>query len=73
MPQFGETADEEIKIVRWIISVGDAVNAGEALLEVETEKSTLEVEAAFSGRLARIEKKTGDVARPGEILGYMDH
>jgi pyruvate/2-oxoglutarate dehydrogenase complex dihydrolipoamide acyltransferase (E2) component len=72
MPQFGETAGEEIKIVRWMKSVGDTVTAGEALIEVETEKSTLVLEAVDSGRLVRIEKKSGDSVRPGETVGYLE-
>lgn len=72
MPQFGETACEEIKIVKWKKSAGDVVNAGDALLEVDTEKSTLDVEAVTSGRLAAIEKKAGDIVHPGEIIGYLE-
>ena len=73
MPQFGETAGEEIKIVKWKKSLGDVVQAGDTLLEVETEKSTLEVEAVDSGRLAIIEKHDGEVARPGEVIGHLDN
>jgi 2-oxoglutarate dehydrogenase E2 component (dihydrolipoamide succinyltransferase) len=73
MPQFGETAGEEIKIVKWKKFIGDAVEAGAALVEVETEKSTLDVEAACSGKLAGIEKKAGEIAHPGEIIGYLEN
>jgi pyruvate/2-oxoglutarate dehydrogenase complex dihydrolipoamide acyltransferase (E2) component len=73
MPQFGETAGEEIKIVKWKKLVGDTVKVGDALVEVETEKSTLEVEAANFGRLAGIEKDAGDIAHPGEIIGFLDN
>ena len=73
MPQFGETAGEDIKIVKWKKFIGDAVEAGDSLVEVETEKSTLEVEAADSGKLARIEKNDGEIAHPGEIIGYLEN
>ena len=72
MPQFGETAGEEIKIVKWKKFVGDAVKAGDALLEVDTEKSTLVVEAADTGRLAAILINAGDIAHAGDIIGYLE-
>jgi pyruvate/2-oxoglutarate dehydrogenase complex dihydrolipoamide acyltransferase (E2) component len=34
---------EEVKVVRWLKNVGDSVAAGEPLLEVETEKSVVEI------------------------------
>jgi pyruvate/2-oxoglutarate dehydrogenase complex dihydrolipoamide acyltransferase (E2) component len=45
---------EEVKVVRWLKNVGDNVVAGEPLLEVETEKSVVEIEAAVTGRLTQI-------------------
>ena len=45
---------EAVKVVRWLKNVGDNVAAGEPLLEVETEKSVVEIEAAATGRLAQI-------------------
>lgn len=44
----------EARIVRWISSVGDRVQAGEAIAEIETAKSTVEVEAPVSGTLSCI-------------------
>ena len=45
---------EEVKVVRWLKNVGDSLAAGEPLLEVETEKSVVEIEAAATGRLTQI-------------------
>jgi pyruvate/2-oxoglutarate dehydrogenase complex dihydrolipoamide acyltransferase (E2) component len=45
---------EEVKVLRWLKNVGDNVVAGEPLLEVETEKSVVEIEAAVTGRLTQI-------------------
>jgi len=72
MPQFGETTEEEISIRCWLKSPGEEVAAGEALLEIETDKATLTVEAAESGRLARIEKPAGEVVKPGAVIGYLE-
>ena len=45
---------EAVKVVRWLKEVGDDVVAGEPLLEVESEKSIVEIEAAVTGRLTQI-------------------
>ena len=42
---------EEVRVVKWHKAVGDAVNAGEVVLEVETDKSVIEVEAVGAGVL----------------------
>ncbi|MCM8731622.1 biotin/lipoyl-containing protein [Hephaestia sp. GCM10023244] len=44
----------EATIVKWLKSVGDRVEAGEAVVEIETAKSTVEVEAPVSGTLSQI-------------------
>jgi len=44
----------EATIVRWLKNVGDRVEKDEALLEIETAKSTVEVEAPASGTLTQI-------------------
>ena len=71
MPQFGETVEEEITITRWLKAVGDPIEAGEPLLEVETDKATLSVEAADSGTLARIVVEAGQAVKPGTTIGYL--
>ncbi len=72
MPQFGETPAEQITITRWSKEIGDTVEAGEILLEVETDKATLSVEAADSGRLAQIVRHAGETVRPGSVIGYLE-
>lgn len=53
MPKMGQTM-EEGSVVEWMKQEGDAVNKGEVLLTVETDKSTLEVEADYAGVLFKI-------------------
>jgi pyruvate dehydrogenase E2 component (dihydrolipoamide acetyltransferase) len=72
MPQFGETIEEEITINRWLKNVGDHVEAGEPLLEVETDKATLSVEAAESGTLSRVVVESGRAVKPGTTIGYLE-
>jgi pyruvate dehydrogenase E2 component (dihydrolipoamide acetyltransferase) len=53
MPELSPSMTEG-KLLRWLKSEGDAVEAGEAIAEVETDKATLEVEAPASGVLGKI-------------------
>ncbi len=61
MPDLGQTVAEG-KIVRWLKKPGDSVSKGEALLEVETDKVTMEVESYKSGYLREILVGEGEVA-----------
>ena len=45
---------EEVQIVRWLKDVGDSVSAGEGIVEIETEKAVVEIEAPAAGVLAEI-------------------
>jgi pyruvate dehydrogenase E2 component (dihydrolipoamide acetyltransferase) len=53
MPKFGETM-EEGTIVAWKKQVGDSIVDGEVIAEVDTDKSTLEIESPVSGKLLEI-------------------
>jgi pyruvate dehydrogenase E2 component (dihydrolipoamide acetyltransferase) len=63
---------EEVKIVRWLKRVGDNVIAGEPLLEVETEKSVVEIEAAATGRLTQIQAPVDSQAVVGDQVAWID-
>ena len=71
VPQLGESI-VEATVVQWFKGEGDPVATGEALLELETEKVTLEVNANDSGVLARIERAAGEDVRIGDLLGVLD-
>ena len=70
IPALGTTSDE-LRIVAWRKAVGDAVAAGEPLLEVETDKATLEVEATAAGTLLRIERAAGETLEVGTLVGWI--
>src|SRR3954465_3982392 len=53
MPALSPTMTEG-KLARWLKSVGDDVHAGDVIAEIETDKATMEVEAADEGKLAQI-------------------
>ena len=70
MPKLGLTM-EEATIVNWFKEEGDPVNNGEAILEIETDKSTVEVEAPASGKLGPLLFPEGSVVPIGEIITYV--
>ena len=45
---------EEVRIIRWLKEKGQAVSAGEPILEIETDKATMEVESFADGILLEI-------------------
>ena len=71
VPQLGESI-VEATVVQWFKQEGDLVATGEALLELETEKVTLEVNANDSGVLARVERAAGEDVRIGDLLGVLE-
>jgi len=70
MPSLGQTSDE-IRIAQWLKKPGEAVVEGEPLLEVETDKATLEVEASSSGILVAIVHESGTVVSAGALIGWI--
>ena len=70
MPPLGATSDE-LQIVQWLKEVGAVVEQGEPLLEVETDKATLEVEAAVAGTLLAVLHGAGETVPVGEVIAYV--
>lgn len=70
MPQLGITV-EEATIVRWLRDDGAAVQQGEAIVEIETDKTTAEVESNAAGTL-RIMAQEGDVVQVGDIIACIE-
>ena len=64
---------ENARLVRWLKSVGDLVKQGEPLLELETEKSVVEIEAAESGRLVEILMQVDQEARVGDRVAWLEN
>jgi len=63
---------ESVRIARWLKGLGDQVQAGEPLLEVETEKSMVEIEAAVSGRLTEILAPVDQQAQVGDRIAWLE-
>lgn len=68
VPQLGESI-VEATVGRWLKHAGDPVAQGEALVELETDKVNLEVQAQTSGVLSDVRKAEGDTVTIGEVLG----
>jgi pyruvate dehydrogenase E2 component (dihydrolipoamide acetyltransferase) len=70
MPKLGLSM-ETGTIGKWLKKEGDRVEAGEILLEVESDKATIEVEAFHSGTLLKILKHGGTEVRVTTVIGYI--
>src|SRR2546426_837370 len=63
-----ELAQETGKVLRWLKSPGDSVQKGEPIVEIETDKVTVEIEAPASGVLRDVTARTGDVIPVGRTI-----
>jgi pyruvate dehydrogenase E2 component (dihydrolipoamide acetyltransferase) len=66
-----EMAQETGKLVSWKKKEGDQVAKGEMLLEVETDKAVVEIEAQAAGILGGVTAKVGDVVPVGQTIGWL--
>jgi 2-oxoglutarate dehydrogenase E2 component (dihydrolipoamide succinyltransferase) len=71
VPQLGESV-VEARVAKWLKKPGDHVEAGEAVVELETDKIDLEVSAERAGVVSRIERAEGSDVKIGEVLGVLD-
>ena len=71
VPPLGESI-VEATVSRWLKKEGDAVAAGETLVELETDKITVEVPALKAGVLAARTRAEGDVVGVEDVLGQLD-
>ncbi len=70
VPTLGESVTEAT-IGRWFKSAGEAVNADEPIVELETDKVTIEVPAPAGGVLSEIAAKDGETVAVGALLGQI--
>ncbi|HEX9819335.1 MAG TPA: dihydrolipoamide acetyltransferase family protein [Methylomirabilota bacterium] len=66
-----ELAQETGKVLRWLKNPGDSVSKGEPIVEIETDKVTVEVEAPASGVLQEVSARAGDVVPVGTTIGLI--
>ena len=70
MPALGFDMTEGL-LARWLVNEGDPVEKGRAIAEIETEKATVDIEAAASGILAKIVVHAGETVPVGTVIGVI--
>jgi 2-oxoglutarate dehydrogenase E2 component (dihydrolipoamide succinyltransferase) len=71
VPALGESVSEAT-IAKWFFKEGDAVKADEPVVELETDKVTVEVPAPASGKLSKIDVQAGSTVNVGSLLGAIE-
>jgi pyruvate dehydrogenase E2 component (dihydrolipoamide acetyltransferase) len=71
MPKLGYDM-EAGKVAGWIKKVGEAVARGDVIAEIETDKSTVEMEATASGTLVEIVQDAGAEVHVGETIAWLE-
>src|SRR5215471_6346687 len=67
-----QTEGTRSQILRWLKRVGEHVSENEPLIEIETDKVTVEVASPGSGVLREILRQEQEEITPGELLGWLD-
>ena len=70
VPEVGESITE-VQIGAWLKQEGDLVERDEAVVEIESDKATLELPAPVSGTIEKLLKKKGDVVKIGELIATL--
>ena len=68
---YGDLTVSEGTLVRWLKQVGEAVRAGEVVVEIETDKAIVEVESPWDGTLAHQCESTGTVVKMGQQIAII--
>ena len=71
VPPVGESITE-VEIGAWLKKPGDRVEKDDPIVEIESDKATVEVSAPVAGTLTQILKPTGTPASIGEVVGFME-
>jgi len=71
VPEVGESITE-VQIGPWKKQEGDSVAVDEAVVEIESDKATVELPAPAAGRITKILKPAGEQASVGEVIGLME-
>jgi pyruvate dehydrogenase E2 component (dihydrolipoamide acetyltransferase) len=66
------TNDSPVRIVRWMAARGERVRRGQPLVEVETDKATVEIESVRDGMLAEIAVEVGGTAGTGDLIAVIE-
>jgi pyruvate dehydrogenase E2 component (dihydrolipoamide acetyltransferase) len=67
LPELGEGVHEG-ELVKWKVKVGDLVKDDQPLCEIMTDKATMEIPSAFTGKVAELNAKEGDIVHVGQLM-----
>src|ERR1700722_4850376 len=67
LPELGEGV-YEAEVVRWLVKPGDTVKRGQSLLEVLTDKATMEVPSPFIGTITKLSAEPGQQIKVGSVI-----
>jgi pyruvate/2-oxoglutarate dehydrogenase complex dihydrolipoamide acyltransferase (E2) component len=70
LPKLGMN-QEEGEVVNWLVKEGDEVTEGQPIVEVETDKTTVELEATASGVVGRIVRRAGEIVPINAVLAVI--
>jgi 2-oxoglutarate dehydrogenase E2 component (dihydrolipoamide succinyltransferase) len=70
IPEVGESISE-VQIGSWLKSEGERIERDEALVEIESDKATLELPSPVAGRIEKVLKKKGDIVKVGELIAML--
>lgn len=70
-PDIGEGIHEGT-IIKWMVNVGDIINEGDSVAEVETDKVTAEIPSARSGKVLELRGKAGEIIHVGDVFVVID-
>src|SRR6266851_4802424 len=67
LPELGEGV-YEAELVSWLVQPGQSVKRGQPLMEVLTDKATMEVPSPFAGTIAALQAESGQVLKVGQVV-----
>jgi pyruvate dehydrogenase E2 component (dihydrolipoamide acetyltransferase) len=70
MPQLAQTTDE-VKLIKWLVEEGQDVKRGQALCEVETDKTNMELESFENGSVLKLLAEPGQIIPAGQVIAIL--
>ena len=70
MPSLGSDMEEGV-LLNWTKQVGEQINEGDVIAEIETDKATVEIPATASGTIIELVGKPGETLKVGAVIGYV--
>lgn len=66
------TTDSAVKVLNWLVGIGSPIRRGQAVIEVETDKATMEVEATVNGTLVEKKCEPSTEVGVGEVIAIIE-